>query len=41
MTAGRVIAIHGSHFLVETAEGVLDCVSRGKKGGIACTDRVV
>jgi ribosome biogenesis GTPase len=38
--SGRVIAVHGSHFLVETPDGVLDCVSRGKKGGIACNDRV-
>lgn len=39
--AGRVIAVHGSRFLVETPAGVLDCVTRGKKGGIACNDRVV
>ena len=37
---GRVIAVHGSHFLVEATEGTLDCVTRGKKGGIACNDRV-
>jgi len=38
--AGRVVAIHGSHFLVETTAGVFDCVTRGKKGGIACNDQV-
>jgi ribosome biogenesis GTPase len=38
---GRVIAVHGSHFLVETATGILNCVTRGKKGGIACNDLVV
>jgi ribosome biogenesis GTPase len=38
--AGRVVAVHGSHFLVETPDGSLDCVTRGKKGGIACNDRV-
>ncbi len=39
--AGRVIAVHGKHSLVEVAEGRrYDCVTRGKKGGIACGDRV-
>ncbi|MDD3529331.1 MAG: ribosome small subunit-dependent GTPase A [Gallionellaceae bacterium] len=38
--AGRVVAVHGRHFLVETADGRYDCVTRGKKGGIACGDRV-
>jgi ribosome biogenesis GTPase len=37
---GRVIAVHGRHFRVETATGHYDCVTRGKKGGIACGDRV-
>jgi ribosome biogenesis GTPase len=37
---GRVIAVHGSHFLVEIPEGIFNCVTRGKKGGIACNDRV-
>ncbi len=37
---GRVTAVHGSRFLVETPEAVFDCVTRGKKGGIACNDRV-
>lgn len=32
--------MHGKHFLVETADGRYDCVTRGKKGGIACGDRV-
>jgi ribosome biogenesis GTPase len=37
---GRVTAVHGSRFLVETTGGIFDCVTRGKKGGIACNDRV-
>ncbi|MCU0842272.1 MAG: ribosome small subunit-dependent GTPase A [Thiobacillaceae bacterium] len=37
---GRVVATHGRHFLVESAEGVIECVMRGKKGGVACNDRV-
>ncbi|NTV95714.1 MAG: ribosome small subunit-dependent GTPase A [Thiobacillus sp.] len=37
---GRIVAVHGRHFLVETADGRYDCVTRGKKGGIACGDRV-
>jgi len=37
---GRVIAVHGRHYRVE-ADGIhLDCVTRGKKGGVACGDRV-
>jgi len=38
--AGRIVAVHGRHFLVETADGRYDCVTRGKKGGLACGDRV-
>ena len=48
---GRVVAAHGRHFRVElettvenTVEGAgatLDCVTRGKQGGIACGDRVL
>ncbi len=38
---GRVVAAFGRRFLVELADGaVLDCVSSGKKRGIACGDRV-
>ena len=40
MPAGRVVAAHGRHFHVESPEGVVECVMRGKKGGIACGDRV-
>jgi len=40
MPAGRVVAAHGRHFHVESAQGVVECVMRGKKGGIACGDRV-
>jgi len=41
---GRVVAVHGHHFLVDGGEGdncgVIECVTRGKKGGVACGDRV-
>jgi ribosome biogenesis GTPase len=37
---GRVIAAHGRHFLVDDGETVTECVTRGKKGGVACGDRV-
>lgn len=37
---GRVIATHGRRYLVETDSGHYACVTRGKKGGIACNDRV-
>lgn len=38
---GRVIATHGRHFRVEDGAGrVHECVTRGKKGGIACGDAV-
>lgn len=40
MPSGRVVAAHGRHFHVEYPEGVVECVMRGKKGGIACGDRV-
>jgi len=38
--SGRVIAAHGRHFLVDDGETVTECVTRGKKGGVACGDRV-
>jgi len=38
---GLVVAAFGRHFSVETASGeIISCVMRGKKGGIACGDRV-
>ncbi|SEN41424.1 ribosome small subunit-dependent GTPase A [Nitrosomonas marina] len=38
---GLVIAVFGRHYSVETAEGeLLSCVMRGKKGGVACGDKV-
>lgn len=38
---GQVIASYGRQYEVETAAGaLLSCVMRGKKGGIACGDRV-
>ena len=40
VTHGQVVAAFGRHFDVETAEGIVSCVTRGKKGGIACGDRL-
>ena len=40
MLRGTVVAAHGRQFLVEGGEGVVECVTRGKKGGVACGDRV-
>ncbi len=37
---GKVVAVHGRHFLVDGGEGVVECVTRGKKGGVACGDQV-
>lgn len=38
---GQIIAVHGRHYLVELPDGeILECVPRGKKGGVACGDRV-
>ncbi|MGQ9685224.1 MAG: ribosome small subunit-dependent GTPase A [Thiobacillaceae bacterium] len=37
---GQVVAVHGRHYLVETDGGHYECVTRGKKGGVACNDRV-
>lgn len=37
---GQVVAAFGRHFDVETEEGIVSCVTRGKKGGIACGDRL-
>jgi ribosome biogenesis GTPase len=39
-TEGRVVAVHGRHYRVESALGRHDCVTRGKKGGLACGDRI-
>ena len=38
--SGRVVAAHGRHFLVDDGDTVTECVTRGKKGGVACGDRV-
>lgn len=38
---GLVIATFGRHYLVEVDDAQIECVSRGKRGGIACGDRVV
>ena len=41
---GTVVAVHGRHFLVDGGSGdksdVIECVTRGKKGGVACGDIV-
>ncbi|GKS68100.1 ribosome biogenesis GTPase [Nitrosomonas sp. PY1] len=37
---GQVIATFGRHYSVTTEVGVLSCVTRGKKTGIACGDQV-
>ncbi|HNQ03634.1 MAG TPA: ribosome small subunit-dependent GTPase A [Thiobacillaceae bacterium] len=37
---GRVVAVHGHHFQVHDGEHVIGCVTRGKKGGVACGDWV-
>ena len=40
LSRGCVVAAYGKRYLVETATARLDCVTRGKKGGIACGDHV-
>lgn len=41
MLPGQVVAAHGRHFLVETADGeMLDCITRGRKQDVVCGDRV-
>lgn len=40
MPAGRVIAAYGRFFLVADGTAQVECVMRGKKGGVACGDRV-
>ena len=40
MPSGRVTAAYGRHFLVDDGTDVVECVMRGKKGGVACGDRV-
>lgn len=37
---GHVVAVHGRHYLVATEDQRIECVTRGKKGGVACNDRV-
>jgi ribosome biogenesis GTPase / thiamine phosphate phosphatase len=38
---GWVIAAHGRQFLVESADTVFNCVTRGKRSNIYCGDRVM
>ncbi|MEW6132144.1 MAG: ribosome small subunit-dependent GTPase A [Pseudomonadota bacterium] len=41
MISGQVVAAHGRHFLVQTAQGAaLDCITRGRKLDVVCGDRV-
>ncbi|NBN92576.1 MAG: ribosome small subunit-dependent GTPase A [Betaproteobacteria bacterium] len=38
---GRIVAAYGRRFITETADGAwVDCVTRGKRGGVACGDWV-
>jgi ribosome biogenesis GTPase len=38
---GQIVASFGRRYLVELADGAtLDCVTRGRRGGLACGDRV-
>ncbi len=40
-TAGVVVAAHGRHYVVEADDGgLVRCVPRGKKSGLACGDQV-
>lgn len=38
---GRVVAVHGQHLHVLSGGEVHECVTRGKKGGVACNDQVI
>lgn len=40
MKRGTVVAVHGRHYLVDGGDGVVECVTRGKKSGVACGDHV-
>ena len=40
MPTGRVVAAYGRFFLVADGAHSVECVMRGKKGGVACGDRV-
>lgn len=41
LLSGRVVAAHGKRYEVELPDGrVIGCVTRGKKTGVACGDRV-
>lgn len=37
---GTVVAAYGRHFLVAGNDARIECVTRGKKGGVACGDHV-
>ena len=40
MKTGRVVAAHGRRFLIEAGDGVVECVTRGRKSDIVCGDQV-
>lgn len=41
MISGQVVAAHGRHFLVQTAQdAALECITRGRKLDVVCGDRV-
>lgn len=37
---GRVVAVHGHHLHVQADNKIFECVTRGKKSGVACNDQV-
>jgi ribosome biogenesis GTPase len=38
---GRVVAVHGQHLRVLAGAATYECVTRGKKTGVACNDQVM
>jgi ribosome biogenesis GTPase len=41
LISGQVVAAHGRHFLVQTAQATaLDCITRGRKLDVVCGDQV-
>jgi ribosome biogenesis GTPase len=40
LKTGRVVAAHGRRFLIEAGDGVVECVTRGRKSDIVCGDQV-
>ncbi len=38
--SGQIVAAYGRRYIVETPQGLMSCVSRGKRSDYACGDRV-